>query len=262
LRKIQYIIVLFLILSCGDEFVPENPIDPENPSYIPPIVSIVSGLADGEVLQLARFTIFFSGNELSMLFRTKLDSNDWSGWYSSTSLTIDFLDEGDHDFYVQGRYTTGDTSNVIWIPFEVNAVQGPALMFFPRRHIVIIGEKIIFRITAEEVYNLAGAEFHLDYDPALLSVENVTSGDIFSTGGSPIFLYEDNPASGKLTITAATWGQGTESYTGTAVIADIEFEVTSIGEIYIVFDGTEIFRDPDNEPIPINETIHGKIESY
>lgn len=261
MRKLFQIVFLCLFLSCAEEFVPDNPVDPDNPDYIPPIVSIVSGLTDNQILSNERFTINFSGNELSMLFRTKLDSNEWTGWYSATSQTVDFLDEGDHDFYVQGRYTTGDTSNVIWIPFTVNAVQGPALMFYPRRHIVSIGEKITFRITAEEVYNLAGAEFHLEYDPALLNVESVTSGDIFAGAGDPIFLYEDSPGSGKLTITTATWGQSTESYTGTAVIADIEFEVTSIGEIDITFDGMEIFRDPDNETIPINETIHGRIES-
>jgi hypothetical protein len=260
--KNLYILLLFIFfLSCADDFVPDNPVDPENPDYIPPIVSIVSGLTENEVLTVERFTINFSGNELSMLFRTKIDSSNWTGWFSSTSQTVDFIDEGSHNFYVQGRYTTGDTSNIVWIPFEVDAVQGPALMFLPRRHIVSIGEKINFKIKAEEVYNLAGAEFHLSYDPALLSVESVISGDVFSASGSPIFLYEDKPESGLLTITSATWGQGISSYTGTAVIADIEFEVQSVGEIDIFFDGTEVFRDLENETIIINETIHGRIES-
>ncbi len=261
MKSLLLILLTVFLLSCADEFVPDNPVDPENPDYIPPIVSIVSGLSENEILDVERFTITFSGNELSMLFRTKLDTNDWTGWFSSTSQTVDFLDEGNHDFYVQGRYTTGDTSNIVWVPFEVDAVQGPALMFLPRRHIVSIGEKIDFKITAEEVYNLAGAEFHLNYDPSLVSIESVISGDIFSTGGSPIFLFEDKPESGLLTITSATWGQGISSYTGTAVIANVEFEVQSVGEIDIVFDGTEVFRNSENETIIINETIHGRIES-
>ena len=262
MRKIQYIIVLFFILSCADEFVPENPIDPENPSYIPPIVSIIDGINIGQTVTSENLTIEYSGNESSMLFRTKLDSSNWSGWTNNLFVTLDYMDEGDHIFWLQGKYTTGDTSETVSIPFTVDAVQGPALMFLPRRHISGLGDEITFRIIAEEVYDLAGTEFILDYDPATVSVENVLTGDIFSDLGDIFFFYEDKPSEGKLIITSAVWGSGEPSYTGTAVIAEVSIQITQLGEIDIVFDGSELFRDPDNESIQINTTIPGKIESY
>ena len=78
----------------------------------------------------------------------------------------------------------------------------------------------------------------------------------------PPFFYEDKPSEGKLIITSAVWGSGEPSYTGTAVIAEVSIQITQLGEIDIVFDGSELFRDPDNEAIQINTTIPGKIESY
>ena len=92
----------------------------------------------------------------------------------------------------------------------------------------------------------------LDYDPATVSVENVLTGDIFSDLGDIFFFYEDKPSEGKLIITSAVWGSGEPSYTGTAVIAEVSIQITQLGEIDLVFDGSELFRDPDNESIQIN----------
>jgi hypothetical protein len=172
------------------------------------------------------------------------------------------LDEGDHVFFLQGKFATNDTSQIVSVSFEVDAVDGPSLMFLPRRHISGLGDDITFKIIAEEVYGLAGTEFILNYDPATVSVENVLTGDIFSDMGDIFFFYEDKPSEGKLIITSAVWGSGEPSYTGTAVIAEVSIQITQLGEIDIVFDGSELFRDPDNESIQINTTIPGKIESY
>jgi len=257
LRKIQYIIVLFLILSCGDEFVPDNPIDPDNPDYIPPIVSIVSGPAEGETLSTESVVFTFSGNEESMLFRTRLDSNYWSGWISSLSVTLDYIDEGDHTFYLQGEYTTGDTSEIISISFSVDAVSGPALLFFPRRHKAATGQTVTYQVLAEEVYNLAGAEFVLDYNPSKLVVEAVREGTLFSSVGTPIFFYEIDPGIGKLTITAAAWAGDELGFTGTGVIAEIDAVLAQNGNTTIDFDGDEIFRNPENMQTNISEAVGG-----
>lgn len=252
----------FLIFSCGaDEFEPNNPIDPDNPDYIPPVVSIVSGVIIDQVINSETLAINYSGNESSMLFRTKLDSNAWSGWLSSTTVTLNYLDEGEHEFFLQGKYTTGDTSEVLWVPFTVDAVQGPALIFFPRLHTTNAGQTIKFKIVAEEVYSLAGAEFQIVYDPAQVIIQNINVGSIFSGSSNPIFIYENKPSEGKLVITTATWGQDQNSFTGTATIAEIDLEVLTIGEFDISFSGSEIFRNNQNEVILINEINNGNIKS-
>ena len=261
MNTLKILFILLFLISCAEEFEPSNSFDPENPNYVPPIVSIVSGPNEGQIVSTESVEFTYSGNEL-MLFRTKLDTNLWSGWINSNSITLDYLDEGDHVFFLQGKYATNDTSEIVSVSFEVDAVQGPALMFLPRRHISGLGDDITFRIIAEEVYDLAGTEFILDYDPATVSIENVLTGDIFSDLGDIFFFYEDKPSEGKLIITSAVWGSGEPSYTGTAVIAEVSIQITQLGEIDIVFDGSELFRDPDNESIQINTTIPGKIESY
>jgi len=254
--------ILFLVSCAPDEFVADNDYDPENPDYIPPIVSIVDGITIGQTVTTENLTIEYFGNLSKMLFRNRLDTSNWTGWTNNLFATLNYMDEGDHTFSLQGMFTTGDTSETISVPFTVDAVDGPSLMFFPRRITATQGETVTFSIIAEEVYNLAGTEFILTYDPATVSVENVLTGDIFSDMGDIFFFYEDKPSEGKLIITSAVWGSGEPSYTGTAVIAEVSIQITQLGEIDIIFDGSELFRDPDNESIQINTTIPGKIESY
>ncbi len=258
-------IVLFLILtfflSCAEEFVPENPIDPDNPEYIPPIISIVSGPTEGQMLLTSSIVVEFSGNETSMLFRTKLDSNNWSGWFSSQSTTLDYLDEGDHLFSVQGRYTTGDTSAVISIGFSVDAVEGPALLFHPRRHTAATGETVTFQVLLEEVYNMTGTEFVLDYNPSKMSIEDVRQGDLFNTIGTPIFFSEFDLGTGRLTITSAVWAGDVFGFTGTGVIAEIDVKLLQDGSTTIGFDGSEEMRGPENNEIGILETVGGLLSN-
>ncbi len=255
------LLVILFLLSCEpDGFVADNPYDPDNPEYIPPIVSIVSGPIDGQTIATESIEFTYSGNE-PMLFRTRLDTNLWSGWSNANSITLDHLDEGDHTFFLQGKFATNDTSEILPVLFTVDAVQGPALMFFPRRHITDLGQNITFKIIAEEVYDLAGTEFILEYENSMVSIENVLPGDIFSEIGDPIFFYEDKPSEGKLVITSAVWGTGEPSYTGTAVVAEVSMQIIQVGEINIIFDGTELFRDPQNQSIGINATVDGLIES-
>ena len=259
MRKIQYIIVLFLILSCGDEFVPDNPIDPDNPSYIPPIVSIVNGITIGETVTSENLSIEYSGNESSMLFRTRLDTSNWTGWSNNLFVTLDYMDEGDHEFWLQGKYTTGDTSETISVPFTVDAVGGPSLMFFPRRITATQGETVTFSIMAEEVYDLAGLETVLEFDPAKVTLMSVSSAGLFDETGDPIFFYEHNESQGRLTVTAAVWGNESPAFTGTHPIAILSFRADHTGNIAIDFGETSIFRDPNNLNITVWESIPGLI---
>ena len=259
MRKIQYIIVLFLILSCGDEFVPDNPIDPDNPSYIPPIVSIVNGITIGETVTSENLSIEYSGNESSMLFRTRLDTSNWTGWSNNLFVTLDYMDEGEHEFWLQGKYTTGDTSETISVPFTVDAVGGPSLMFFPRRITATQGETVTFSIMAEEVYDLAGLETVLEFDPAKVTLMSVSSAGLFDETGDPIFFYEHNESQGRLTVTAAVWGNESPAFTGTHPIAILSFRADHTGNIAIDFGETSIFRDPNNLNITVWESIPGLI---
>lgn len=256
---IRYIPFLYF-LSCADEFVPENPIDPDNPDYIPPIVTITGGLEFGQLVTQENLTINYSGNETSMLFRTRLDSMNWTGWANALNTTLEYLDEGDHQFSLQGKYTTGDTSDIVTFPFTVDAVEGPSLMHYPRRQYASQGETIQFTIIAEEVFNLAGMELVIEYEPAKIEFIGVSQGSLFDDiGNGPIFFHEVAESQGRLTITLAVWGEDAPSFTGTESIAIIDLRINQSGNLTIDFGNDPIFRDQNNLDIQIAETVPGLI---
>ena len=78
MRTLYVTLLALLFFSCAEDFVPVNPVDPDNPDYVPPIVSIVSGPTEGQTLLTETAVFTFSGNQESMLFRTRLDSGYWS----------------------------------------------------------------------------------------------------------------------------------------------------------------------------------------
>ena len=259
----QLILLVLICFACTKTTsLEDNPLDPGGGDYEIPLVTIISDFQPGDAITSESISIVLEGNDLVVEYRIRLDESEWTDWSNENSFTLDYLDEGNHTIYGQSRYLSSDESEIMSLDFTVDAVSGPSLMFFPRRITATQGETVTFSIMAEEVYDLAGTEFILNYDPATVSVENVLTGDIFSDMGDIFFFYEDKPSEGKLIITSAVWGSGEPSYTGTAVIAEVSIQITQLGEIDIVFDGSELFRDPDNESIQINTTVPGKIESY
>lgn len=251
--------ILFLVSCAPEEFVTDNDYDPENPDYIPPIVSIVDGITIGETVMSENLIIEYSGNLDAMLFRTRLDTSNWTGWTNNLFATLNYMDEGDHTFSLQGMFTTGDTSETISVPFTVDAVDGPSLMFLPRRITAIQGETVTFSIMAEEVYDLAGLETVLEFDPAKVTLMSVSSAGLFNETGDPLFFYEHNESQGRLTVTAAVWGDESPAFTGTHPIAIISFRADRTGNIAIDFGETSIFRDPNNLNITVWESIPGLI---
>ena len=129
----------------------------------------------------------------------KLDSFSWTDWNESSSATLSYLDEGDHQLSVQSRYLNGDTSNVVSVSFIVDAVAGPSLMFYPRRHFAQVGETVTFQVMAEEVTNLMMSEFI--WSTILQCWKSCQYLKVtFSNGQNSIFLYEINTEAGAVQI--------------------------------------------------------------
>ena len=115
LRKSTIFISAIIWFACepGEEFLPSNPLDPENENYIAPQITFTSVPNEGETLGTSTITIGWDGNEPDMSYRYSFDNN-WSTWeLDKKSVTIDDVDEGLHSISVQSQYSTGDTSNVI-----------------------------------------------------------------------------------------------------------------------------------------------------
>lgn len=258
--KMQYALFFLFLFGCSnEEFVAENPYDPSNPEYIPPIVSIVSGLTENQVVESHYITVSLQGNESSMLYRAKIDSLPWSGWLSTETFLLDYLDEGNHHFYFQGKYLTDDTSYIYTVPFEVNAVSGPSIMTFPRRHFAGQGDTVNFQIQLEEVYDVSGVEFTLHYDPSLVNLISINQGDIFANLGSVIYFEDVAESDGKLTINNAVWGGQLTGFNGTGTLIEFSFMSIQNTSSEIILEEVTM-RDSQNQNIIINNQISGYIE--
>ena len=203
--------------------------------------------------------IAYGGNQESMLFRTQLDQEGWTEWLSDHSASYSHLNEGAHRFKVQAMYTTGEESDIVEVYFIVDAVHGPALLFYPRRHITQIGEKVIFMVMAEEVTNLTATEFTISFNPVALQVTDITQGTFFSNSGDALFFEDINQQNGTVTISAGFVGGENPAVVGTGSIAIIEVMALQQGQTTLEFDGSEVFRDPVDENISISETVSGLV---
>ena len=160
MRKI-FLFAAVLLYSCDlPTFDVDNPFDPQNPSYVAPSVTINSGPNENELITAPSAAFSWVGNTEGMTFRYFVDADLKQDWDDINSVLIEYLDEGAHQFGVQGKYPTGDASDTVIVNFNVNAVTGPSLLFLPRKQISPAGGKLQFDILAEEVDGLAAASFN------------------------------------------------------------------------------------------------------
>ena len=254
-----YLIFLLFAYSC-EESVPirDNPLDDEGGDYVTPTISLMD-IVDGDTLYSESIEFTWEGNELVAEFRYKLDSFDWTDWSENPSAIISYLDEGDHQLFVQSRYLNGDTSNVASVSFVVDAVVGPALMFYPRRYFVQSSETVTFKIMAEEVTNLMMSEIHLEYDPSMLEIMSISQGSFFQNGQNSIFLYEINTEAGAVQINTTLLDGDTPSVNGTGDLAEIQVRLLQSGSATVSFNGSDAFIDSENNDITILEKINGLV---
>jgi len=261
IKKI-FILLLGIIVfwSCEEIVVDQdNPLDPGNPDYESPIVNIISGPSDPHTHYSSEATFIWEGNDLVSEYRTSFLNDPWGDWADYTSITLQYLDEDNYSFSVQGRYPSGDTSAVVTNNFAVDAVQGPALMFYPRANFSSVGSNVNFQVRAEDVNNLTAVQFNVTFDPSKLEIVSVAQGSFFLDFGESIFSFDFDNQTGSLSVVTAALGGDQPSGMGTGPLLELVLEVKAAGTSYLEFDGTELFRDPDNNDIPINETVSGLV---
>ena len=189
IRKLLPYLVIYFFYSCEDNIpVRDNPLDDESVNYISPTIELLTELSVNDTIYTESLTLQYAGNELVSEFRFKQDDFEWTDWSADGSLLLDYLDEGNHQILAQSRYLNGDTSEVINSNFIVDAVSGPALMFYPRRHFAEQNQTVTFQILAEDVTNLMACEIHLEYDPTKIQIMSISQGD-FSKIVKILFLY-------------------------------------------------------------------------
>ena len=190
------IVILPVIFFLGcEEITTFNPLDPENnPDFTPPETTITTENIAGTLLDSSSVTIAWEGNDNVIEFSYSLDSLYWSEWSVDTSVTLEYIDEGNHDFYVKGRYAslTEDDSPAS-VSFEVDVMSGPGLRVQKWMSEATVLDTITIDIYAEEVTDLVLAEFQVSYDVAVLSLVNSAKGDMLAEIETSAFVLEGTP---------------------------------------------------------------------
>lgn len=256
MRSKLIIFMGLLFLSC--EEIEFNPLDAVNPDYIPPETTIITDI-NASILDTSAVTISFEGNEAVTEYSYNLDSTGWSNWTDYSYATLDYLDEGLHTFSVKGRYVSMvEDETPANISFTVNAVTGPALMFYPRRHITReLNNPVTFQLIAYEVDSLMSATISLSYDTASLEIQSVGQGNMLTDTGESMFI--DESASGSLTIHTIFMGGDSPYVSGTGTLASIQVKALVSGSHTLNLDGTQVFKTHTNRSISIQETVNGLV---
>ena len=120
-------------------------------------------------------------------------------------------------------------------------------------------------IGAKDVFDMAGWQFDITFDPAILEAANVTEGDFLKKDGVTTFFQGGtiNNASGKITGFTAARLSTTRGVSGTGTLLQVTFEAKSAGETVLELQNLE-FGDVTGTLIPagpheIRITVGGQI---
>ena len=259
--------VILLFISCGvDDVGYDNPLDPDNPVYEEPNTTIINP-QPGITYYEHSFVAMWAGNKEDMSFRTKLDDGNWShqlsdaDWYPYEFMNLEYLDEGEHAFLVQGRYVSGDVEpQPDSVSFTINAVTGPALRMYHLHTTASVDDQITLDIYAEEVSNIAGAEIIIDFDPSMVRVDGWNIGQFMETAGvDPLSFTEIDNTGGEAILDIAVLGATPDDVSGTGIIASLEITLLAAGQTELTFNNQSTIRNKDNNEVDIVEAVKGII---
>ena len=266
-KFILLILILAILIGCSshDELQPpDNPFDPGNPDYVGPTAVIVSGPAEGEIIDTTAVTFVWEGNESATEYRYKFDSPDWSDWNTATSHTFDYLDEGDHSFEVQVRSVNGDVQETpILLDFVVDAVSGPSAIVFPYSQKGSPGDTLIYQIIAEEVTDLFAVECNILINADYLELIEIVNGNIVDEwGGDPLVIDDITLSSASFSMVSVEGSNN--SFSGTtsiiSLITRIKTTVVLQSAINVIEIPEIVFLEPNLSAIDVGQIRTGVLD--
>ncbi|HIB53022.1 MAG TPA: hypothetical protein EYO48_07845, partial [Candidatus Marinimicrobia bacterium] len=151
-----FCLIIFGLLTCERPAIPD-----------PQIVIIEPSLYD--TIDSSSVTFIWEANEDANEFSYSLDNIVWSEWFEETTLTLHYLDEGEHIIWIITRFSDiYESDNPLEVTFEVDAIQGPSLRLFPLLRKANIGVMDTVYVFVEEVENVMATELEISYDPGSL----------------------------------------------------------------------------------------------
>ncbi|OQY23801.1 MAG: hypothetical protein B6I35_02930 [Anaerolineaceae bacterium 4572_32.2] len=152
---------------------------------------------------------------------------------------------------------------VAWVAGAADAQEGAKILPSPERLILAPGDTGTVEIRVENVAQLAGAEVHLTFDPALLEIVDAdpeTEGTQIAHGDfpSPDFVVRNvaDPSTGVIDYAISCMSLD-KAVSGSGVLARITFHVLTEGETVVAI-RSAILGDIQGQSIPV-ETGPGAI---
>ena len=110
-------------------------------------------------------------------------------------------------------------------------VSNPRLNYAFSKLDIHVGDSFTLNISAEDVYDFAGWQFDIIFNPNLLEVLEIREGDFLKTGGESTFFRKGtiNNSSGKITGLSSARLSG-DSVNGTGTLLSVTFKAKASGE--------------------------------
>ncbi len=269
-RLLIFSLSVIFILSWRCEIITDpgfdNPIDSTASEHIPPQTTIIAGPEDNEVINNHTVTFKWSGNETATEYFYSLDTQACSDWTSDTTATFELLDEGEHLFTVVSKTPAGEIEdNPPLRQFQIDAVQGPALRFFPRKVIVQPNDVFSVEVYLEEVANLSGLFLELPKETGSLELNNweVYKGSqslLAKDSESFLDVVDEDDINQMLKVSLGRISSSDPEVNGTGAVMRLDYKFTGTGSTSLLFgEGCEMQNSQMNT-IEILERVDCVIE--
>ena len=246
---IFYCFIVFGRLTCERPPIPDPGISIIQPSFY-------------TTFDTSSVTFIWEANEDANEFSYSLDNIVWSDWFEATTLTLHYLDEGEHIIWINARFSDlYESDNSLEVTFEVDAIQGPSLRLFPLLRKANIGVMDTVYVFVEEVENVMATELEIAYDPGSLDPDSIrVTGDSLFTGfgSKAIMIQEHDRAQGIIHLNLGVADE--EGISGSGAVILIEFLPVIPDTFSFDISGEATFRDSNNVNINILKQVSGRVE--
>jgi len=238
----------------------ENPYDTTSTDFVAPRTIILEGPAYNSVITTHEATFRWTGNETAYEYKYLFDNLEWSNWSTDTAAHFQYLDENYHVFSIKSRTAAQKEEDSIHVRiFMVDAIQGPALRFYPRHVAVSVNEVFTIEVYAEEVSDMAGVYLEIPMNPAGLEYVShlvYTIGDAFLAKGSDnVLSVEETDESQLLKISLARISGSAPEVSGTGALVQMIYRFTGTENTQIDFSIECQFQNEQMEKFIFSELV-------
>ncbi len=234
-------------ITAPDELEYDNPLDPTGDDYIPPVTTIVT--APSGTITTTTTSISWSGSHERLEFAYRLENRTFSTWSQDTSVTLDYLDEGEHLFEVKSRYPTGiKEDSPAQVAFIVDAVPPQSLLLYPYCVEVAQGDTFIVELRADSIAGLTVIDFKLEYDTTSVVALEATTGPFLDKDGGNLILIEEFDPYWQINM-GVTQGPAT-GVDGSGTILSFQLEVLTLSNSALTLTVVDA-RGPNDEEVEV-----------